>query len=235
LAVALGNAGWSVRTGAKSLPTLRCHFLPWANGRLLSDTASGKVLSSPDWVVSDNLDPASALIALVSRRIMLAEAGAERVLPLRAGPAGGANLADLCRLMDGEVDLRRVLLLARVVAAMDLTATVTLKSGSGEPPDDGWLAIRMALVRDPTGVGARVPADPAIVRRLAAGDVSAAVQIAQQRLGGAGLRLPLYTASTDAASARLWAAALAFPLSAVALRVAAARAFCLQSAPLSPQ
>lgn len=223
LAVALGNAQWRTERGANAFPALRAHLLPWARGRLLSDSSSGKVTGSPDWVVSADQEPAAALTALVTRRLQLAEAGAERVLPLGAGPAGGAQLADLAALMDGQVDLHRVLLLARVVAAMGLARPPNLRPARGEAPDDGWLVVRLALIRDPTGQGLRVPADPAIVRRLASGDVAAAVQQAAQRLGGAGLPTVLYSATADARAARRWAAALAFPLSPEALRAAVRR------------
>ena len=58
-----------------------------------------------------------------------------------------------------------------------------------------------------------VGTDPALVRRLTAGDASAAVSIALRRLGAAGVRCVIRTSTVDSNTSRLWAAALAFPIS----------------------
>ncbi len=224
LGVALGSAVWRSPTKAHSLPTIRAHMLPWENGRLWTDSTTGRVKQSRDWVVSDEVEPVDGLIALVLRRLMLAETRAARTLPLTAAAGCGADLGDVCLFLDGRLDVRRIVQFARAVAAIKVDRP-RLRAPRAEPPDDGWLLIRLAMSGALVADSAPVPADPAIVRRLAAGDAAAAVQIAQQRLRGAGLRSPLYSATTDRGSARLWAAALAFPLSPVSHRAAVARAF----------
>jgi CRISPR-associated protein Csx17 len=47
---------------------------------------------------------------------------------------------------------------------------------------------------------------------MEAGDVGRAIDIARQRLLSAGIRPPVYAATTDPVSARRWAAALVFPI-----------------------
>jgi CRISPR-associated protein Csx17 len=223
LAVALGSAVGPKTNGGAPWPPMRAHWLPWVKGRLRTDAQSGKVVDTADCVISPDMSAEDALIELVLRRLMLAEHGSGRQLPIAPTRAASASLGDVAALLGGRVDLPRVLQLARSVAAMQLHEGPVLTDGSTAAPDDGWLIVRLAMLRDPTAAGVSVPADPAIVRRLAAGDAASAVQLAQRRLAGAGLRTQLYAATTDPQTARRWAAALAFPLSQSSVRTAVVR------------
>ena len=57
-----------------------------------------------------------------------------------------------------------------------------------------------------------VGADPALVRRLAAGDAATAFDLASRRLRAAGVCCTVRTSAAPVDTARLWAAALAFPI-----------------------
>ena len=57
-----------------------------------------------------------------------------------------------------------------------------------------------------------IGADPALVRRLAAGDAATAFAIASRRLGAAGVRCTVRAGTAAPDTARLSAAALAFPI-----------------------
>jgi CRISPR-associated protein Csx17 len=61
--------------------------------------------------------------------------------------------------------------------------------------------------------GRVVPVDPALVRRLDAGDASSAVTLALRRLGAAGINPAIRGAAASPERARLWGAALTFPIS----------------------
>jgi len=87
----------------------------------------------------------------------------------------------------------------------------------GAIPDDAWLVLRLALLpwplKDPRGAEIAIPTDPAIFRRLANGDATAAVDLALRRLGAAGIHTAVRAAALPHETARRWAAALAFPIS----------------------
>lgn len=163
-------------------------------------------------------------IALVTRRLIEAGQRGERRLPLAPGWRAGATPADLARLVSGEVDLNRVVALARALMALDLGEWAThpyarATAKDDEWPDEAWLAIRLALLPWPLPRRVPIGADPAIVRRLASGDASGAVTLSLSRLRAAGIRPTVRVASVPPEEARLWAAALAFPVTtSVAVR-----------------
>ena len=80
-------------------------------------------------------------------------------------------------------------------------------------PDDAWLAIRLALLPWPLPDGRHAGIDPAIVRRLEAGDAASAVTIAIRRLRAGDIPCAVRVAATTPELARRYAVALAFPIS----------------------
>lgn len=227
LALALGTAGAGRGAGGRAIDPARNHMLPLEYGRLVTDGSglTKTVRHSSRVVFMPASRPEDALIALVARRLLEAESGSGRAFTLCPAPGCGAQLGDIAALLAGRVDLARVVQLARAFAAVGQPHAKQLGSAGHAMPDDGWLAVRIAHLTDPRGTGLRIPADPAIARRLAAGDAAAAVEFAMRRLGGAGLRTKLRFATADPSAARLWAAALTFPLSPSSVRAAVARIF----------
>ncbi|MCY3791870.1 MAG: type I-U CRISPR-associated protein Csx17 [Gemmatimonadetes bacterium] len=160
-------------------------------------------------------------VALVERRLVEASQFEGRHLPLTAAPSAAANALDLAALLSGSVDLDRTLVLARALMALDRKAwadrPVPLKLPTPEQwPDDAWLAIRLCTLPWPlktlSGFELDIGTDPALIRRLAAGDAASAVSLALRRLGAAGVRGTIHVGIAPPDAARLWVAALAFPI-----------------------
>ncbi len=160
-------------------------------------------------------------IALVERRLVEASQREGRHLPLRTAPRAAASIADLTALLSSHVDLDRTLALARALMALDRKAWAKQHIPFELPrtpswPDDAWLAIRLCALPWPlkthSGFELDIGTDPALVRRLAAGDAASAIAIALRRLGAVGVRCTVRTGTASPGAARLWAAALAFPI-----------------------
>lgn len=157
-------------------------------------------------------------IAVVERRLVEAAQSGFRRLPLEpGGGAAHASIADVARVVRGEVDLDRCLSMARALMALDRQTCTRLRllpASEGEAPDDAWIAIRLALLPWPLPEpdGRDPGCDPAIVRRLRGGDVAGALQLAARRLRVAGIICPVTASIGDADAAHRYAAALAFPI-----------------------
>jgi CRISPR-associated protein Csx17 len=215
LALALGSAAGDYRAGRPTDP-VRAHMLPIDPKKPWSYAVSSeKRLMLDPRVVMHGRDPLADLVALVERRLVEASQRGSRRLALVSLPGAGARLDDLERFLSGSVNLDRTVSLGRALSALDWGRT-SLPSVRVRPralrPDEAWDAVRLCSV--PFAVRERtIPMEPAMVRRLAAGDAVGAVEIALRRLRAAGFRPPLVAAVADAATARRWAAALAFPIS----------------------
>jgi CRISPR-associated protein Csx17 len=157
-------------------------------------------------------------LAMLSRRLVEAAQRGERRLPLEPGFDVSASRHDLARLLAGELDIDRCLRLARALMALDrydLTAHRPRLTPAvpADWPDDAWLAIRLALLPWPLPDGRHAGVDPAIVRRLEAGDAASAVTIAIRRLRAADIPCAVRVAAAAPELARRYAVALAFPIS----------------------
>lgn len=220
VAAALQVAGLE-RKGERE-DSVRRHWLPLdpkRAGRFATTGSAGqtRLQSNPDVVISGRSGVADA-IALVSRRLTEAGQRGERHLPLAPARRASAHPSDLARFLSGEVNVDRTMQLARALMALDsrrwtARSCPTTAARGDALPDDAWLAIRLALLPWPLPDGRRIGADPAIVRRLDAGDAGAAVELALRRLRAAGINAAVRVAVATPDSARLWAAALAFPVS----------------------
>jgi CRISPR-associated protein Csx17 len=172
-------------------------------------------------------DAVADCAAIVERRMIEAGMQGQRRLPLVAAPGCGARLSDLASLLAGNVDLDRVVDLARALMAVrwDLWAGAPREGvvTAGDMPPEGWLALRLTCLPWPLPPDRKIPAERGIVQRLLSGDSAGAISVALARLRSVGVRPPLQAGVTDGQSARLWAAALVFPIdSGAAFRAAAA-------------
>jgi CRISPR-associated protein Csx17 len=205
---------------------IRRHWLPLDPKRPWRFATTGSVghlrLQVGPEVVGQGRDGVDDAIALIGRRLIEATQHGGRRLPLLPSLRASAYVADLGRLVAGEVDLDRTLGLAR--AFMALRASDWRRApqppgppAAGEVPDDAWLVLRLALLpwhlKDPYGNEIRITTDPVIFRRLASGDAATAVALALRRLSAAGIRAAVRASALPPQTARLWAAALAFPIS----------------------
>ncbi|MBL8473775.1 MAG: type I-U CRISPR-associated protein Csx17 [Rhodocyclaceae bacterium] len=156
-------------------------------------------------------------IALIERRLIDAARNGTRQMPLMAARRASAHPTDIAALLIGQIDLDRSLALARALMALDAQAWGWQPVSVAQPPhaalpDDGWLALRLVMLPWPIEAGRAIGCDPAVFRRLCAGDASGALELALRRLAAAGVRVALRFATASPADARLWAAALAFPI-----------------------
>jgi len=218
LALALGSSARSYgRELARVVDPVRAHALPIDPQKPWRYATRDKRLVNDSRVVMTGRDPLGDLIALVNRRLVEASQRATRSLPLVARRGAGARLDDLARFLAGELDVERVVGLGRALMAIDWRRvdSINLQRASrttrGERPDDAWQALRLCAV--PFRVHEReLTMEPAMFRKLASGDTSAAVEIALRRLRASGFRPPIQAAITDTTTARRWAAAFAFPI-----------------------
>ena len=206
LAFALQASDFRMKGGADD--GIRRHWLPLDQKQQAGVVMHGR----------SGLDDA---IALITRRLLEAAQGGGRHLPLKAAPRAAARAADLTGLLSGGVNLDHTLAIGRALMALDHRAWaerhLPMESPSADDwPDDAWLAVRLAALPWPlrmrSGFELDVGAEPAVVRRLAAGDAASALTIALRRLAAAGVRSTVRACTTTTHTAKLWAAALAFPI-----------------------
>ncbi|MCA9088027.1 MAG: type I-U CRISPR-associated protein Csx17 [Planctomycetaceae bacterium] len=223
LALALGSAATGYRKNGRAIDPVRHHWLPLEQGAYRFQVTD-KRLAKDTRVVMTGRDPVADCAAVAQRRLIEAEHTGQRHLPLKAAFRCDARLEDLARLINGDVDLDRTIVLARAFMALDWSRwnpdqhlPEMPKQDYFSHPDEAWLAIRLACLpkwkasADPDSLS--IPCEPAMVSRLLAGDGGAAVRIAARRLGAHGIRVPFQSAITDSQTARLWAAALVYPIS----------------------
>ena len=219
LALALAGQAASHRTDGSPIDSVRSHWLPLDRaGRRFATVDNGKRLSSDVRVVCQGRDAVADCISLVSRRTLESTQHGGRLLPLQATPGAAAHPADVASLLAGQVDLQRVLRLARPLMALDWRAWQCgnfrpRPPTDGQWPDETWCALRLTHLPAPLEAGRSIPVDTAILRRLDGGDVPGAVELARRRLQGSGVPCAVWAAAGASAQARLLAASLAFPVS----------------------
>lgn len=214
LACALASAAAVWKRGVPQ-DAVRAHWLPLdakRPGRYRTSDAGKRLAQDPRLVVRQRGALGDA-IAVIERRLIEAGRHGGRQLPLQSAPGYAATWADLADLLAGHVDLDLILRLAQPLMALDWRRVPPRAIPWQSPPrEPAWLALRLCCLSDPLPDGRRIPCDPALVRRLAAGDAASALAIALRRLGSAGVRPPLRAGTADPATARRWAAAQIFPI-----------------------
>ncbi|MFC1765410.1 type I-U CRISPR-associated protein Csx17 [Planctomycetota bacterium] len=215
LAMAFGSAA-IYNKEQKPYNQIRHHWLPLEKGARRLQIKDKRLVHDVR-VVMNGRDPVADCAAVVNRRLIEAQAESRRNLPLQSAFGCGATLSDLAQLLDGQVDLSRVLTLGRALMALDWRSwdnnCLPAPPPSKTHPDEAWLALRLACLPWPLSKDLNIPAETSLVSRLMSGDAGAAVRIAASRLRASGIRVPLTSTFTDPNTARLWAAALAFPIS----------------------
>ena len=178
------------------------------------------------WVPTKNQETSAVMqgrrgvddaIALVTRRLVEAAQQGMRNLPLVAAYKAHAWPTDLTAMISGDANIDRTVALARPLMAVrgwewEKHPHAIRRPAATHWPDEGWMAIRLAMLPWPLPDGRIVGADPAILRRLESGDAATAVGLALRRLRAAGIVATVRFGAIPLATARLWAAALAFPI-----------------------
>lgn len=217
LAMALGSAAAGYSHAGKPFDSIRHHWLP-LDPAARRFAVSGKLLTHDVRVVAHGRDSEEDLLALLDRRALESAQKERRHPQLVSAYRAEAHPADLAAWLGGEVDVVRCTTLARAFFALDwpawMRSRTTVKQPSGRGlPDDAWIVLRLNALPWPLDAERDIPFDPAIGRRLAAGDLSEAVRLALRRLESHGLRPPLRMILNDPGVARRWGAALVFPIS----------------------
>lgn len=215
LSRALGSVAATYGRDGRPHDPIRHHWLPLEQGARRY-CERDKRLIRDSRVVIGGRDAVADCGAVVERRLIEATRHGQRHLPLVAARGCGAHPADVADLIAGNVDLDRVLSLARAFMAVRWDrwkATTSSAPHEGTWPDEAWVALRLACLPWPLDENHTIPVDDTLVRRLISGDGPGAVDVALRRLRAAGLRPPIRGTFADPATARLWAAALAFPVS----------------------
>ncbi|MHB0970931.1 MAG: type I-G CRISPR-associated protein Cas8g1/Csx17 [Thermoanaerobaculia bacterium] len=199
--------------------TVRRHWLP-LDGARYATSGTGvqrRLRFDPSQVMKgrNGVDDANAVVA---RRLIESAQRGERKLPLLAARHAAAFPTDVAAFMSGDVDSDRTFRLARALMAIDSAAWRRAAVQLSRPaydrfPDDAWVAIRLTMLPWALRDGTMIHTDPSIHRRLAAGDVATAFEVARQKLIAAGIDVTVRAASVPASLAKRWAAALAFPIS----------------------
>jgi len=206
----------------RPIDPVRRHWAPLDDQRPSRFATTGDVsrlrLAADPGVVMQGREGVADAVALLERRMLDAKAAGQRVFPLQAAARAHAHAADIAAWVAGAVDTDRTLGLACALMALDRRlwaeqiVPLSAPSDRNASPDDAWLVLRLAHLNGPLPNGARVPCDPAILRRLASGDAATAITLALRRLRAAGLRCSVRAGVASPSTARLWAAALAFPV-----------------------
>lgn len=223
LALSLAGAAAGFTDRYYAIDSVRHHWLPLDPRHPNRLHVKEKRLVKNPRVVASGRDPIGDCAAIVERRLIDAQQSSQRRLPLKSAIGCQARLTDLAELIDGHVDLARIVKLGRALMALDWSAwrrsyREVLPPAAPENlfenhPDEAWLALRLSSLPWPIAEGLNIPVEPGIVRRLIAGDGASAARMAAQRLGASGIRVPYSGAFADSETARLWAAALVFPIS----------------------
>jgi CRISPR-associated protein Csx17 len=157
------------------------------------------------------------LIALVRRRLVEAGRGAQMTLPLVCPAALCARPRDVSGFVSGELDLTRLSALGMAFQALHGRIRPPQTSAAADDVAPPLYAVfRLACLPWPLprpGGTVTVRCDPAVVARLASGDIDGAGRLALTRLHAAGLHPALRHLSGDPALSRKLAASLAFPVS----------------------
>ena len=192
LALSIGSAVGGFARDGRPFDPVRHHWLPLEPGARRFRTSNGRLVNDPR-VVMFGRDPVADFAAVVARRLLEGQAGNLRVLPLRCARGCSARLEDVAALINGHVDLSRVLTLGRALMALDWSKwrgdSLPSWPRSDEQrgnPDEAWLVLRLACLPGPVDNGLSIPAEGSLVSRLLSGDGAGAIRTASLRLGASG-------------------------------------------------
>jgi CRISPR-associated protein Csx17 len=219
LAVALASQTALFRSrGSQVRGSIRAHWLPvdhatGARGSGRFAIAGSTLKSDPD-VVCRGHDLERDCLALVRRRVQMAGALEARMFGLAGTEGYEANTDDVMSFLDGAVDGRRVMRLARALMAVRWEARRAARHQQSMSIDPAYAILRLAHFDEAPAGGsdACVRLDPEPVARLAAGDLQGAVEVCLRRLRASGLVPKLRVVVADRERVRRLLASLAFPI-----------------------
>ena len=220
LARCLGSACGDYSRNGTAVDSIRFHWLPLEPGQRKFKTSDQRLVIDPR-VVMRGHELLTDCASVVERRLIEAGRTGQRRLRLVAAPGCSAQPADITTFLSGALDLSKIYEIARALMAINWASSTALqtehpKHGTAAAehisPPEPWLMLRLASLAWPLSQTMNIPAESGLVRRLLAGGITSAVDIAGRRLRSVGIRPPVQTAFADAQTARLWAAALAFPI-----------------------
>jgi CRISPR-associated protein Csx17 len=206
------------------IDSVRHHWLPLTDDSRRFNTKD-KRLAHDVRVVAHGRDPEADLLSLLERRSLESSQKGSRHPRITAAPGLSAGLPDLAAWIAGDLDIARCVDLARAFMAVDwfrwLPRQIAIdRPSTSDCPDDAWCVLRLNSLAWPLDGDCDIPLDPAIVRRLASGDLEEAVTLSLRRLVAHGIRPTVRFSIGDSRLAQRWASALAFPISsATALRL----------------
>lgn len=215
LALSLGSSAKDYSRDGRAVDSVRGHCLPLEPNGHRFKTSDKRLMNDPRVVVSGR-DPLADCAAIVERRLIEAAMKGQRHLPLVAARGCAARFGDLAEFLSGSLDVGKIFDLARAFMAIrwDRLSPVHYPANTSlnDQPEEAWLALRLACLPWPLEDGRNIPAEPAVIRRLMAGDVASATAIALRRLRAASIRPPLQAATAVPRIAQFWAAAFVFPI-----------------------
>jgi CRISPR-associated protein Csx17 len=220
LALALAAQHGPLESKAKAV-SVRTHWLPLdTSGKRFEKGESGLNIG-PDQAAF-GLDLTRAAIAVMHRRLLACNKSVnEGYLPLKlARPEFGASLNDIEKFLGYATDDGRILAYARALMCLQFNSRDFVLKNIGDQRLLGGAAVygicRLAMSVGPVQINNRqsavVRCNPVLFRRLAAGDLSGAVQIGHRQLSNAGLRPRLQLATAPSDFGRRLAASLVFGL-----------------------
>lgn len=225
LALALAGQHGTIQTQygrlSRAEDAVENHWLPLEPKRRAFAVRDDK-LAFDHRVVCAGHDLVADCLALLRRRLVETRQGeypqAHGLLPMFPVPGAEVNGADLAEFLAGRVDDEKILHLALALMAVDWTKPLPLSEPSRFDEWNGlYCLFRLVFLPAPLNFGDqrfKVTPDPAILSRLAAGDLAQAADLALRRLRACGLRPTLRLAAGDKRLARRLAASLAFGISA---------------------
>lgn len=205
---------------------IRRHFLPLDKFATRFQVANDSLAKDPNVVRSDDFEQTA--LDIVRRRLLLGCDVENVPFPLRAVRGVHAQAKDIAAFLAGDTDDARLLSLCHPLMALDFRRkpVPSLSSAAGEYAEARsfplfalfklcHLSFPVPVPSLENGHSDSVPVRPdrAILARLGAGDLSAAVHIAVRRLTASGIRPHFANACGETALARRLGAALVFPVS----------------------
>lgn len=206
----------ALQTGdEKARESIRKHWLPLDKTRQ-AFAADGNGLRKDPELVCHGLEPERDLLALIQRGSLRSS----QHLALMGHPNYCASPSDIAALLDGNIDLRKTMQLARALLALDRRRVRGLAfESSADPLPPIYGLFRLVTLPWPLEVnGSIIPIryDPAIVTRLASGGADSlriAGEMAIRRLKAAGITPAIRQIAGNQMLARRIALSLAFPIS----------------------
>jgi len=210
--------------------SVRSHWLPLDASGFRFEKGERGINLGPDQSAA-GLDLQRATIEIMHRRLLAMNRGATtnpnsnvKCVPLQLyHPHLGAKWEDVAAFLNYETNDARILAIARAVMAIDfakdqLGEQTSLEKATSDGTKSLFGVLRLALPTQPiqmrSGSRHEVQSDATVFKRLTAGDVSGAFQLAARKLSNAGLRPKM---------------SLAFGAHSLGVRLASAMAFGLNA------